>query len=209
VPLDSCCKYLLTHLPSLLVAVWARGSGRRLVMGSIRACRPRSTDPFLVSVCCQMVVCRRCLLSPIIVRSIIPLRRQHGARVARGNAPRVRSERAAAPGARRARARRGRGRVRGAATRRERLPAPAEVAGGQPVVPSSGSTRQQQRPTALPATATAMGQGAPAYPGQRRQPALQWPSQVCGPAPQPAHRYVLRFALPPEVGGRDSAAMAL
>ena len=196
-PLDSCCKYLLTHfrpckyllthLPSLLVAVWARGSGRRLVMGSIRACRPRSADPFLVSA----------------------LRRQHGARVARGNAPRVRSERAAAPGARRARARRGRGRVRGAATRRERLPAPAEVAGGQPVVPSSGSTRQQQRPTALPATATAMGQGAPAYPGQRRQPALQWPSQVCGPAPQPAHRYVLRFALPPEVGGRDSAAMAL
>ena len=40
-----------------------------------------------------------------------------------------------------------------------------------------------------------MGQGAPPRPGQRRQPlrsqppALLWPSQGCGSAPQPAHRY--------------------
>ena len=43
-----------------------------------------------------------------------------------------------------------------------------------------------------------MGQGACPPPGQWPQPlrshspALQWPSQGCGPAPQPAHRYVQR-----------------
>ena len=42
-----------------------------------------------------------------------------------------------------------------------------------------------------------MGQGASPPPGQRRQPlrshppALQWPFQGCGSAPQPAHRYAL------------------
>ena len=40
-----------------------------------------------------------------------------------------------------------------------------------------------------------MAQGAPLDPGQRpqplrsHQPALQWPSQGCGSAPQPAYRY--------------------
>ena len=47
--------------------------------------------------------------------------------------------------------------------------------------PDDGLSRQWQRQTAL--TATAIGQGAPFRPGQRRQPfrshqpALQWPSQ--------------------------------
>ena len=48
-----------------------------------------------------------------------------------------------------------------------------------------------------PSPAAATAQGAPPDPGQRPQPlrshppALQWPSQGCGSAPQPACRYGL------------------
>ena len=48
--------------------------------------------------------------------------------------------------------------------------------------------------------ATAMGQGARHRPGQRAQPlrshppALQWPSEGCGSAPQAAYRYDVGFA---------------
>jgi hypothetical protein len=59
--------------------------------------------------------------------------------------------------------------------------------------PHGGRPRRRQHHAALPATA--MGQGASLHPEQRPQPlrshppALQWPSQGCGSAPQPAYRY--------------------